>query len=194
MAVLGHSKLEAVNHMLAAVGLLRVASLPSPLDTSEESRAEYTLDHWIRQAQTEGWADNMRHVTYSAGTDVTVGSDVLRVVCVAPGRYAGNLALKEDKLYCVTEDTNVLATDVHVHEWVELTWDQCSPVLKDRILTAATEDYTARVKQRQDLADVLARQTASADRVAQRPGYEPPNPNAAPNPIVAQGASGAGQR
>lgn len=192
MAVLGHSKLEAVNHMLAAVGLLRVNALGTG-DASEEGRAEYALDHWIRQAQTEGWADNKRHVTYAAGTDVTVGSDVLRIECVAPGRYAGNLALKEDKLYCVTEDTNVLATDVNVHEWVELTWDQCSPVLKDRILTAATEDYVARIKQRPDLAEVLARQTASADRVAQRPEFDPPNPNAAPNPIIAQGRGGQRQ-
>lgn len=191
MAVLGHSKLEAVNHMLSAVGLLRVSALDTG-GTSEEARAEYILDHWIRQVQAEGYADNMRHVVYSAGTDVTVGSDVLRIECVGPGRYAGNLALKEDKLYCVTEDSNVLATDVYCHEWVELTWDQASPVLKDRILTAATEDYMARVKQRPDLAAVLEKQTLMADRSAQRPDYrdEGVPPNQAPMGIQAQRAPG----
>lgn len=194
MAVLGHSKLEAVNHMLAAVGLLRVSALDTA-GASEEGRAEYILDHHVRQTQAEGWADNMRHVTYSSGTDVTVGSDVLRIECVAPGRYAGNLTLKEDKLHCVTEDTNILATDVHVHEWVELTWDQCSPTLKDRILAAATEDYVARVKQRPEvLQRVLEKQMLLADRGAQRPDFrdEGVPPNTSPAGINPIGSGGRG--
>lgn len=176
MAVLGHSKLEAVNQMLAALGLLPVSAISG---NDEAERAEQFLNHWTRQVQTEGYAGNMRHKTYAAGTNVTVGSDVLRVECVAPGRYAGNIELKEDKLHCVTEDSNVIAADVHCHIWVEMTWEQCPPSLKDRILSFATQDYVARVKQRPDLMAVLEKQAQMSDVLSERPALRtegiPPN-------------------
>lgn len=177
MAVLGDSKLEAVTHMMAAAGRRAPASL-DPGGSSEEAFAEQILDQHIRAVQTEGYHANQRHKTYSSGTDVTVGSDVLRLVCVAPGRYAGNIVLKGDVLYCATEDTNVLSADAHCIIWVEMTWDQCPPEIKSQVLAKATKDYVARLKQRQDLMAILEEQAADADKNTNRPpmpDYIPPN-------------------
>lgn len=165
MAVLGHSELEAVNQMLAARALGAVAAISG---NDEAERCQTVLQHWTRIIQTQGHKENMRRKKYTAATPVTVGSDVLRLQCVAPGRYADNVVLNGDALHCLSEDTNAIAEDVHCLIWVELSFEASPPTLKDKILAAATQDYLARVMQRPELPQVLEKQALIADLGADR--------------------------
>lgn len=200
MAVLGTTKLEAVQHMMAAAG----RRAPSALDTggaSEESEAERVLDMAIRAVQTEGYEANYRKgVEYTAdgSGNITFAATILRVQCVAPGRYAGRVVLKEDAAYCVTENSANFgaSTKLYFDIWEELTWDQCPPDLKERILSAATVDYIARLTERAKLMEVLSGQLANTDRHVQRamPDLTSMPPNTSPGgiPAVRSGRDGAG--
>lgn len=176
MAVLGVSKLEAVQRMMAAVG----RGPPSALDpgsASDAGIAELALDHWITQVQTEGYEANYRKgVEYTAdgSGNITFASTILRVECVAPGRHAGRIVLKEDKAYSISENTNAFgaSTKIYFDIWEELTWDECPPDLKQRILAAATIDFAARLKQKGELDQLLAHQLGEADRLVARPDMD----------------------
>jgi len=174
MAILGHTELQAVNQMLAAVGQGSVGAISG---NDDAEIAQQFIDHWTREIQTRGLASNMRHKTYSAATDITVGSDVVRVRCVAPGRYADNIVLKADKLHCTSEDSNVIATDVHCHIWVYEAFETSPPEAKLTILAEATQDFVARFRQRPELMQVLEKQTVQTGVNVDRPS---PNPEGNP--------------
>lgn len=166
MAVLGHSELEAVNHMLAARGLLPVAAIAG---NDEAEIAQTFLNHATRVVQGQGHKENMRRKKYTAANPITVGSDVLRVQCVAPGRYADNIVLSGDSLHCLTEDTANIADDVHCLIWVELTFENSPPSLKEKILGEATVRYVAFRKQAENLPQVLDTHRVISDLSADRP-------------------------
>lgn len=197
MAVLGFSKLEAVQRMMASVG----RGPPSSLDTggaSDAGIAELCLDHWITQVQTEGYEANYRQgveYTASGAGAITFSSTVLKIQCVAPGRYAGRVVLKEDAAFCISENTANFgaSTVLYFDIWEELTWDQCPPELKARILAAATIDFAARLKQKAELDQLLNKQLADADRIINRPnvnlGVIPKNTAPGGIPAVNSGRS-----
>ena len=183
MAVLGLSKLDAVNAMLRSIGLGNVTAIPSPSDGSDASKAETFLDYWTTVIQTQGYSDNMREIEYIPSSNaITVGSDVLRIECVAPGRHRGALELKSDAVWNTRENTATIAETVYCNVWVALTWDDCSPSLKNTILAEAIQDYRAKEKQSAELPQIIQKHSIMADRLAERvpPDISGAIPNTAP--------------
>lgn len=181
MAILGYTKLEAVNQMLRAVNLPPVSAL-DPGGDSEEGEAEAVLDLVSRQVQGEGWPENTEQFkTYAAGGAVTVGSDVLRVRGSGPDAHR-NLVLNGDDLYDADKGSATITatrgSTVFLEVVRNLSFEDCSPTLKDKIVADAMLTFQQR-KQGESREATLTREAVLADIRAQR--LRPNIPSQPPN-------------
>ena len=149
MATLGMTKLEAVNGLLRSVDIRPVSAL-DPGGSSEEAEAERVLDDVITLTCAEGFPSNMtRAKSYTAADigggvyKVTFGTTVLRVECVAPGRYAGQVTIREDKAYLIGEGTEDFGSAITIYAdiYEDLTWDQLPQDVKSVVYRRAIVEY-----------------------------------------------------
>lgn len=177
MAVLGLTKLEMLNQVAEAIGLPPATALPSAGGdtTSIYARAEDTLDRVGRRVLGKGWPFNTvqakAHTASGGGNAITVASTVLRIRCVAPGRYKDRLALQGDTVYLTDEDTTDFGSAVTVY--LDLINDladieDASPDVKELIASEAAKEFQRRQKGSQVQDRFLTEETARADIHADR--------------------------
>ena len=175
MAVLGMTKLEAVNAILRAVGDPFVAAL-NTAGNSEASEAERLLDYASELVQTRGWPGNTTYAkAYTAAggsNEVTFGADTLRVDCVAPGRFRGNVTLQGDKAYICSEGTTNFGSGLTIYCDVvrELAFEDTPPDLRHAIVTEAAQLYRRRKLPNAPIDAMLGEEKERADMLAARLG------------------------
>ncbi len=175
MATLGMTKLEAVNAVLRAVGDAFVAALDTS-GNSEASEAERILDYASELVQTRGWPANTTyakaHTAAGASNEITVNSDTLRIDCVAPGRYRGNLTLSGDVVYNCAEGVSNFGSAVTVYLDVvrELAFADTPPDLRHAIVTEAAQLYRRRKMPHPAVDAMLGEEKDRADMLAARMG------------------------
>lgn len=145
MAVLGMTKLEAVNLMLEAIDEEPVAALDTG-GTSIQGKAERILDRTSEIVQARGWPENtMTSKQHTAsGGSVTVGSDVLWIRAAGPDQHKP-LVLKGDKVWDRAADA-LYNANVYLDIIRELAFEDCSPKLKHTIATEASAILQRRQK------------------------------------------------
>ena len=196
MAVLGLTKLEMLNQVAEAIGLPPATALPSsvPDTTSIYARAEDTLDRVGRRVLGKGWPFNTvqakAHTASGGGNAITVASTVLRIRCVAPGRYKDRLALQGDTVYLMDDDTTDFGSAVTVY--LDLINDladieDASPDVKELIAAEAAKEFQRRQKGSRIQDAFLSEETTRADIHADRNMREGdktwnPAPLVAPSP------------
>lgn len=150
--------LQAVNQMLSAVGIRQVSSASSETGSDDASDALRVLNRTVTEVQSRGWASNtLRSIGITAaggsneitftGTNYNARAIVpLRVECVAPGRWKGNVELAGDKAYVVTENTSNFGSAVTVYFDIihELDFEsECPPDLQAVIVAEAIANFKA---------------------------------------------------
>ena len=202
MAVLGMTQLEAVNEILRGVGILPVSAVDTG-GSSDAAEAERVLEYCSELEQTKGWKSNTaiakEYTSAATPFAITAGTNILRVECVAPGRYRDNIALgggaTGDEFYIVTEDTTSFGAEgvkIYCNVVLKRTFVTCSPDLKHVIVTEATKIMRRRKKFDPNLDQALSEEALEADVRADRNiDAMPPPSNAQP---VNVGAPRGGDR
>jgi len=178
MAVLGLSKLEAVNAMLESVGQARFSALDSsgswPTKTytaSIQSTAEYILDRASRMVQGRGWKFNTKKCkSYTIGAGVlTFGTNVLAATPAGPNQFR-NWAILGDGAYDLESDTATFAAGTYFFDIVTLhDFELCPPDVKDLILNEAMQILQRRYKGDGDSDKMIAEERSKAEIRAERP-------------------------
>lgn len=187
MPELGQTKLEAINEILRSVNQGAVAAL-DPGGSSDASNAERVLDQITQDKLLDGFHGNVsRAVTYTAtlsGSDylITFGTDVLRVDCLGPGRYRGNISLRGGDAFIITEDTKNFGSAVTLifDVYKEIAWADLTPDVKRAITKAAVEQYRMNYmfdeRMQKYLMDRALEADARTDRVKNDRVGDPVNP------------------
>lgn len=175
MPVLGLTKLQMLNKLLAAIGMPRATALPSDgADvTSVVYDGEQTLDEIARKVLIMGWPCNtIRNKAYtSTGSPSEIAiTNVLRVHCTGPDRYAGRLSILGDDVYIESEGTTDFggATTVNLDVVLNITLEDASPDLKERIADAAAQIFQRRQKGSQTQDGYLTEEAVLSDLFADR--------------------------
>lgn len=137
-----HSKLEAVNLMLEAIGEDPVSSLTSGLD--DFAAAERILDRTKKQVLQKGWQSNtdglIEDYTWArdASNLVLLGDDVLRIDTVGPSAYLhGRKKYNESESRYQLWDTKnarwTWTTDPYVYVVWNQEWEELSDALNNYI-------------------------------------------------------------
>jgi len=179
MAVLGLSKLEAVNAMLESIGQARFSALDSsgswPTKTytaSIVSTAEYILDRASRMVQGRGWKFNTvkcKSYTIGAPGAVTFGTNVLAATPAGPNQFR-NWAIRGDAAYDLEGDTATFAAGTYYFDIVTLhDFELCPPDCKDLILNEAMQILQRRYKGDPESDRMIAEERAKAEIRAERP-------------------------
>lgn len=145
---------QAVNQMLAAVGIRQVSSVSSETGTDDASDALRCLLRTSTDVQARGWPSNTtygKEYTAHASTgvvDLTVGAtiDILRVSCVAPGEFAGRLTVRGDNAYNSWTGTTNLGNSQKVYCDIveELDFEtECPADLQGIIIAEAIANFKA---------------------------------------------------
>lgn len=111
MAALGTTELEAVNQVLSYVDILPVTSIAASEDATEAQRVLQTVN--IR-LQRLGLLDNTSmavEFTGDGSNQITFGSDVIGVNCVAPGRFRDTVVIREDHAFSTRENSDAVFTN-----------------------------------------------------------------------------------
>lgn len=149
MAVLGFSKLEAVNLCLRAAGFGRVAAL-DPGGASEQAIAEDVLNEISEQVQYEGLEENTvkcKVYTLDGSGKLVLDSSTLRVI--PAGKDAQRqLVIRGDDLYDADNDTDVIGTPttgtVHLTWIKEMSFEDLAPASKKYIARLAAVEFQRR--------------------------------------------------
>lgn len=188
--------LQAVNQMLSAVGIRQVASVSDEAGSDDASDALRVLYRYSTIVQTRGWAANTLRgigLTASGGSntiDLTIGSAItpLRIECVAPGKWAGQVEMKGNNAFIVTENTTNFGSAVTVYFDIvhELDFeDACPPDLQYAIITEATKAFQMDRRANELVDRQLAEQAAKAEISANRGrGPRPTEVHTNDRPIV----------
>lgn len=143
MAVLGLSKLEAVQQMAEQAGIKRPAAL-APGTATPAGMAENVLDDVTLEFQEKGQADNVdRFQTLTASASaITLPSNTLSVVPCGKSEGRPYVA-RGDTLYDTIAGTSVFTNGetVQLHITRELTWDQLTPIAKRAIASEAIRRF-----------------------------------------------------
>lgn len=137
-----HSKLEAVNLMLEAIGEDPVSSLTSGLD--DFAAAERILDRTKKQVLQKGWQSNtdglIEDYTWARDSSnlVLLGDDVLRIDTVGPSAYLhGRKKYNESESRYQLWDTKnarwTWTTDPYVYVVWNQEWEELSDALNNYI-------------------------------------------------------------
>lgn len=186
MAIGGITELQAVNQMLAAVGIRQVTGSLTETGSDDASDALRVLNRTSTAVQARGWPSNTKVSKGYTPADVGSGVykvdfseantvSVLRVECIAPGRYAGNIEIRNDRAnnktwaYIKTEDTQDFgaATVIYCDVVEELDFEEeCPADLQELIVSEAIANFKAeregqamfqeRVRSREAKAEVTA--------------------------------------
>lgn len=183
------TKLQAVNMMLSAVGIRQVASASSETGSDDASDALRVLNRTNTLIQSRGWPCNtLRAQSFTTDDDGAGGAGVkldfstvsingtarepLRVECLAPGRYAGNIELLGDLALITTEgttsfpaNTTIIMCDIVFEVDFET---ECPPDLQHLIVAEATKAFQMDRRANQILDQQLAEQAAKAEITANR--------------------------
>jgi len=141
-----HTKLQAVNLMLEAIGEDPVSSLKSGLD--DANSAVRILERKQKEVLAKGWQSNSDGVqkeyqwVRDAATEVILGDDVLRIDTVGPSAYLhGRKKWDEsESKYKLWDTYNARWTwnsDPYVHVIWNQEWDEMSDALKNFIAHSA---------------------------------------------------------
>ena len=196
MAIGGYTELEAVNQMLASVGIRQVASVSSETGSDDASDALRVLNRTSTSVQARGWPSNTDVAKSFTAADIGGGVyqidlsasntvAVLRTECLGPGRYRGNIEVRNDRgagspktwAYITTEGTKdfgsaaVIMCDV-VYE-LDFN-DECPADLQEVIVSEAISNFKAEREGQAMFAQSIANRNAKAEVTANR-GVDRPN-------------------
>lgn len=178
MAVLGFSKLEAVNLCLRAAGMGRIAAL-DPGGASDGAIAEDVLNEISEQVQYEGLEENTvkcKVLTLDGSGKYVLGSSTLRII---PAGKDSNrqLVIRGDDLYDADNDTDVIGTPttgtVHLTVITELSFEDLSPASKKFIARLAAVEFQRRKVGSPDKDAVLSSEAQRSETMVGK--YAPPN-------------------
>lgn len=198
--------LQAVNMMLSAVGIRQVSSVSAETGSDDASDALRTLYRYNTIVQSRGWPCNtLKGVAYTASdvgggvynisftTILGTGSKKpLRVECVAPGRYRGNIELIGDTAVIASENTKDFGSAVSIY--VDLVWeldfeDEVPADLQYVIVQEATKAFQMDRRANQLLDMQLQEQVAKAEVSANRGrGPNPTDVHVNDRPLVSGSA------
>jgi len=165
MAVLGMTKLEAVNEILEAKGLKRVPALDTG-GNSDAANAEYVLDRIDRRIQEMGWPENTElGQTFALGNPITVASDTLWIRGSLP-HTAWRYQLRGDSVFDVQTNSVNITSNIVLDRIKKLSFESLAPKTKELIAVAAATIFQRRnrgdmaqdawLTQEQMLADLTA--------------------------------------
>lgn len=195
MAVLGLTKLDAVNISLRAGGFGRVSALDTG-GASEAAIAEDVLDEISQQVQTEGLEENTvkcKLHTLDGNGKFTLDSSTLRIIPAGKDAHR-QLVIRGDDVYDADNDTDVLGTPttgtVQLTVIKELSFEDLSPASKKFIARLAAVEFQRRATSSPEKDAVLAQEASRAEAVVGK--YIPPVNTVRPvntlaNPAVAAG-------
>lgn len=146
MAILGQTKLDAVNGCLLAINEYRVTGLDTG-GTSIQADAERVVDESTRYFCAIGYPCNTRNcvaISATAGT-ITVPAATLRIRPAGASAYR-NLVLRADAVYDADRGTGVFgSTETIFLDIAELlTFENCDPMLKEEISQHAAQRFARR--------------------------------------------------
>jgi len=196
MAVLGLTKLQAVNRILHSIDIASVTALDTS-GSSEATEAEEILDRANTLVQSWGWQDNLtlaRTYSHSGGT-ITLAADTLWVRSAGTDQHR-NLVLNGDALYDADGDTATFSANVALDRIRELTFVNCSPKLKE-LIAAWARLISHRQKRADSVRDAMYRQEfAQIMSMMERPRQAPllPDVNTLLSLTVSQGATESDRR
>lgn len=180
MAVLGLTKLLAVNRMLRAINSLPVTAL-DPGGSSLQARAEELLDDVNRTIQGRGmYSNTARSRTYTpvAGA-IVVGSDVLKVKAAGADGHR-NFTLRGDSLYDLDADSATFTAAVQIDVTKLISFESLSPEDKEYITSEAVAEFQRRWRGSPDQdrynQENVAKASAYVKNPSVRPGDMPMNP------------------
>lgn len=175
--------LQAVNQILSSVGIRQVASVSSETGSDDASDALRVLNRYNTLVQSRGWpANTLRSIGIAAaggsneitftGTNYNARAIVpLRVECIAPGRFMGNVELAGDKAYVVTENTSNFGSAITVYFDIvhELDFEsECPPDLQHVILEEAKRAFQMDRRANEIIDQTIAESGAKAEITANR--------------------------
>lgn len=172
MAILGYTKLEAVNIISQAAGGERYAALDTG-GTSMAGDIEYYLDIWDREIQSWGWPENtdFRRPYTPTGSPlkVQVASDTL-FVRSSMDAESRRYTLRGDYVYDTEtrSDEFSSATVIYLDTVKKLSFENLSPTTKTLIVQFAKMNYQIHRKGDPVLAQFHAQQAALFDMMAAR--------------------------
>ena len=149
MAILGQEKLAAVNEILEAINETPVTSLGGPGEIHTD--AENVLDRMNIRIQSWGWPENLQENVTSpspSGGIITMASSTLAVRAVGVDRHR-SISLRLDKLYEGAPSSSISGfgtSTVQLDVVEKLSFDDCTPLLKDAIIAAASVTFQRRKK------------------------------------------------
>ncbi len=180
MAVLGLTKLSAVNRILRSVNILPVSAL-DPGGSSMQARAEEILNEINIQIQTRGLQTNTakaRDYTPS-GSQVQVSSDVLAVRGAGKDSHR-NFTLRGDKVYDLDSDTVTISAAITIDVVKLISFEDLPPAEKEYIANEASTIFQRRWRgdPGQDVfqRDETGKTAPFAKSPGPRPGDGPMNP------------------
>ena len=146
MAILGQTKLDAVNNCLTAINEYRVTALDTG-NNSIQADAERVVDESTRYFCSIGYQCNTKKcVTVTAiATVIELPAATLRVKAAGSSSYR-NLVLRGDNLYDADRGTATFgATEVVYLDIAELlAFEDCDPMLKEIIAQHAAQRFARR--------------------------------------------------
>lgn len=179
MAILGLTKLEAINFMLARIMEAPASALDSsgswPSKTyggSVQGHAERVLDRVSRTVQMRGWKFNTiyaKKYNVAAPGPLTFGSNVLAIRTAGPTQFR-NFVLRSDAAYDAEGDTATFAAgdyffDIVTHHDFEL----IDPRVKELVVREAAKEFLRERKPQATQDAYLAEERITADIGANRP-------------------------
>lgn len=186
MAILGYSKLDAVNLCLRASGLGRASALDTG-GASEAAIAEDVLDEISQQVQTEGLEENtirFKEVTLTGAGKYVLDSDTLRVIPTGKDAYR-QLVIRGDDLYDADNGTDVIGANngtAHLTIIKELSFEDLAPASKKFIARLAAQEFQRRTKNSPQDDLTLGQESTRAEQIVGK--YAPPtNANRTVNPL-----------
>ncbi len=170
MATLGMTKLEAVNEMLEAKGLKRVAALDTG-GTSDAGTAEYVLDRIDRRIQEMGWPENteLAQSFTAAANAITVASDTLWIRGSYPHTH-WRYVLRADSVFDVQANSATIATNtvIVLDRIKKLSFADMAPRTKELIAVAAATIFQRRQRGEQSQDMWLTQEQVLVDLIADR--------------------------
>lgn len=144
------TKLDAVNGMLAAIGVRPVNTLQAPIG-AQVSTAINVLDSVSRDVQSRGWYFNC--VTKTLPPDGVSGQIVLapNVLFVDATNRLLQYTQRGDYLYNLTDDTDVFEDAVEVALVYGLDWEQLPQAARHAIGKRAEREFVAKMKGEREL-------------------------------------------
>jgi len=150
------SKLQAVNKALQMMGESPLNSLQGLLGLG--NLAEETLDSVSRKVQAEGWSFNtdyqMPLTRDSATNEISVGTNVSRIVVDPYEYYDIDVVQRGSKLYDRKNNTYVFSIDLKADMTIILEWEELPEHARVYIMTKAGKELQENMIGSKDLTEI----------------------------------------